>query len=51
MAPELLSAPEVEGYFSGGESAACFNPDRQHEGTERDLWAGFGAHVPPMAPY
>lgn len=49
MAPELLSAPEVEG-FSGGESAACFNP-AQNEGTERDLWAGFGAHVPPMAPY
>ena len=26
MAPELLSAPEVEGYFSGRESAACFKP-------------------------
>jgi hypothetical protein len=47
----LITDEEVEGYFVGDESAACFNPDRQNEGTDHDLRAGFGAHVPCMAPH
>jgi hypothetical protein len=47
----LITDEELERYFAGDESAACFKPDRQSEGTTHDLRAGFGAHVPCMAPH
>jgi hypothetical protein len=47
----LITDEEREGYFNGDESAACFKPDRQNEGTHHDLRAGFGVHVPCMAPH
>jgi len=47
----LITDKELERYFAGDESAACFKPDRQSEGTTHDLRAGFGAHVPCMAPH
>jgi hypothetical protein len=47
----LITDEEVERYFGGDESAARFNPDRQSEGTDHDLRAGFGVHVPCMAPH
>jgi hypothetical protein len=47
----LITDEELERYFAGDESAACFKPDRQSEATTHDLRAGFGAHVPCMAPH
>ena len=42
----LITDEELERYFNGDESAACFKPDRQTEATAHDLQAGFGVHVP-----
>lgn len=47
----LVTDEELERYFNGDDSAACFKPDRQKEGTAYDLRAGFGVHVPCMAPH
>ena len=47
----LITDEELERYFNGDESAGRFKPDRQNEGTEHDLHAGFGVHVPCMAPH
>jgi hypothetical protein len=47
----LITDEELERYFKGDESAACFKSDRQTEGTAHDLHAGFGVHVPCMAPH
>lgn len=47
----LITDEELERYFSGDESAACFKPNRQNEGTDHDLRAGFGVHVPCIAPH
>jgi hypothetical protein len=47
----LITDEELERYFNGDESAACFKPDRQTEATAHDLQAGFGVHVPCMAPH
>jgi hypothetical protein len=47
----LITDEELERYFSGDESAARFETNRQNEGTEHDLRAGFGVHVPCMAPH
>ena len=47
----LITDEERERYFNGDESAACFKPDRRTEGTDHDLRAGFGVHVPCMAPH
>ena len=47
----LLTDEELERYFAGDESAARFKPDRQTEGTAYNLRAGFGVHVPCMAPH
>jgi len=47
----LVTDQELERYFNGDDSAARFKPDRQKEGTAYDLRAGFGVHVPCMAPH
>jgi hypothetical protein len=47
----LITDEEVERYFNGDESAACFKPDQQNQGKDHDLRAGFGVHVPCMAPH
>ena len=47
----LVTDEERELFFNGDESAASFKPDRQSEGTDHDLRAGFGVHVPCMAPH
>jgi hypothetical protein len=47
----LVTDEELERYFNGDESAACFKPDRQTEATAHDLRAGFGVHVPCLAPH
>jgi hypothetical protein len=47
----LVTDEERELYFSGDESAARFKSDRQNERTDHDLRAGFGVHVPCMAPH
>ena len=47
----LITDEERERYFNGDENAACLKPDRQNEGTDHDLRAGFGVHVPCMAPH
>jgi hypothetical protein len=47
----LVTEEERELFFNGDDSAASFKPDRQNEGTEHDLRAGFGVHVPCMAPH
>jgi hypothetical protein len=47
----LVTDEERELFFSGDESAASFKPGRQNERTDYDLRAGFGVHVPCMAPH
>jgi hypothetical protein len=47
----LVTDEERERFFNGDQSAACFRPDRKNEGTNHDLRAGFGVHVPCMAPH
>jgi hypothetical protein len=47
----LITDEELERYFNGDDSAACFKPDRRTEATDHDLRAGLGAHVPCMAPH
>jgi hypothetical protein len=47
----LITDEERERYCNGDDSAACFKPNRQNEGTDHDLRAGFGVHVPCMAPH
>jgi hypothetical protein len=47
----LVTDEERELFFSGDESAASFKPNRQDEGTGYNLRAGFGVHVPCMAPH
>jgi hypothetical protein len=47
----LVPDEELEGFFNGDDSAARYKPDRQNEGTAYDLRAGFGVHVPCMAPH
>ena len=47
----LIPDEELERYFSGDESAACFKPHRAAEATTYDLKAGFGVHVPWLAPH
>jgi hypothetical protein len=47
----LITDEELERYFNGDESAACYKPDRQAQATAHDLQAGFGVHVPSLAPH
>lgn len=47
----LLTDEELERYFAGDESAARFKPGREAEATAYDLQAGFGVHVPCIAPH
>jgi hypothetical protein len=47
----LITDEELERYFGGDDSAAGFKPDRQTEATIYDLHAGWGVHVPCMAPH
>jgi hypothetical protein len=47
----LITEEELERFFNGDESAACFKPERETEATAHDLRAGFGVHVPCMAPH
>jgi hypothetical protein len=47
----LVTDEERELYFNGDDSAASFKPDLQNERTDHDLRAGFGVHVPCMAPH
>lgn len=47
----LVTDEERELFFNGDESAASFKPNRQNEGVKYDLRAGFGVHVPCMAPH
>jgi hypothetical protein len=47
----LITEEELERFFNGDESAACFKPERETEATAYDLRAGFGVHVPCMAPH
>jgi hypothetical protein len=47
----LVTDEELERFFNGDSSAAYLKADRQGEGTDHDLRAGFGVHVPSMAPH
>lgn len=47
----LITDEELEGFFSGDDSAAVFKSDRQNEATLYNLGAGLGVHVPCMAPH
>jgi hypothetical protein len=47
----LVTDEERELFFDGDDSAASFKPDRQNGRTDYDLRAGFGVHVPCMAPH
>jgi hypothetical protein len=47
----LVTDEELECFFNGDLSAAQFKPDREDEATSYDLKAGFGVHVPWLAPH
>jgi hypothetical protein len=47
----LVTDEERELYFNGDDSAASFKPHLQNDRTDHDLRAGFGVHVPCMAPH
>lgn len=47
----LVTDEELECFFNGDLSAAHFKPDREAEATDYDLKAGFGVHVPSLAPH
>jgi hypothetical protein len=47
----LVTDEELECFFNGDLSAAQFKPDREDEATTYDLKAGFGVHVPWLAPH
>ena len=47
----LVTDEELECFFNGDLSAAHFKPDREAEATTYDLKAGFGVHVPWLAPH
>ncbi len=47
----LVTDEELEGFFNGDLSAAHFKPDREADATTYDLKAGFGVHVPWLAPH
>ena len=47
----LVTDEELECFFNGDLSAARFKPDREADATNYDLKAGFGVHVPWLAPH
>ena len=47
----LVTDEELECFFNGDLSAAHFKPGREAEATAYDLKAGFGVHVPWLAPH
>ena len=47
----LVTDEELECFFNGDLSAAHFKPDREADATTYDLKAGFGVHVPWLAPH
>ena len=47
----LVTDEELECFFNGDLSAAHFKSDREAEATTYDLKAGFGVHVPWLAPH
>ena len=46
-----VSDEELEGYFSGAMSAAKYRESNQANATVYDLKAGYGVHIPVVAPH
>lgn len=42
---------ELEGYFSGAPSSAVYSEAKQRQATVYDLRAGWGVHIPVVAPH
>jgi hypothetical protein len=49
--PTLITAEELERYFSGDANGARYKPERLSDAVTYELDAGLGAHVPCMAPH
>jgi hypothetical protein len=47
----LLSDQELERYYAGDGNGAAFKESRQQDALTYDLRAGFGIHIPCMAPH
>ena len=47
----LLSDQELERYYAGDGNGAAFKESRQQDALTYDLKAGFGIHIPCMAPH